>query len=248
MSIYKPHVIFRRKQCQVEMMISRGYTVPDEELVAISSEKSFKKYYENIGNNLNMNYKKKIAGETLTTGVVYYINTESVRSTKGFENTTAKRINKLYKEEGVKHIILISNVKVNDLLEDLPYINFEIFDYNFFRINPTRHKKSQKTRIYTDQEKQDFYNTNKFESWEMPGDSKHNPVVKYYGAKVKDLMFIERSPILTLVIDKAYYFREVRDIPIVSSGVTAEDNEDDAGEEIGDGNEIAPDHDEIIGE
>lgn len=244
------HIKYRRKRCQVEMMIDRGYNVTHEELVAVSSEKEFKKYYKTI-DNLDKIYVKKVGGEKLYTAVIYHINEEGTRSISG-RDVTFTKINEIYDEgRGTNHFILIYNVDLNaDLIKLLAKFRTEKFDYNFFRLNPTRHKKSQKIRILSDQEKEEFYNITSYEPREMPGNPRADPVVKYYGGGAKDLLFIERDTILPLSIDEAYYYREIRDIPIYYSGGGGTEDADDAEDEDlihddDDGNVIAADYDEV---
>jgi DNA-directed RNA polymerase subunit H (RpoH/RPB5) len=220
--------LWRRKRTQVEMMGSRGYHIKTSELKAIKSFNNFLAYLEKVNNDIDMLYKPQPNRNLPNTYVMFAIDLNATE--------IMKRVKNLAREEDIKNFIVITTpdeIPPREVLDKIKGLfTVETFEYDFFAINPTLHVKSPKYKIYSDAERENFYSKNKLSSYEMSGISIHNSIVRYYGAKLRDLIYIEREISQTSFLDHFKYWREVRDIPIFFSGrvnenVEEEENEDD---------------------
>ncbi len=223
--------LWQRKKTQVEMMRDRGYDIDDDEAQMILSFDGFQEYYDDtIHGNINRVYQRPT--DELRVMVVYSLVNVPPTNKKATTTKTGKSlmqyIESLYQSDKADSFILISEnpVKNDALINGLKY-NIELMGYDELAINPTQHIFSQQHVIMTDTEKADFLQDIRKDPRLLPGISKHNPIVRYLGASSKDVIAIVRKPMLSYIIPKFYYFREVRDIPQTIHGL-AVDKEDEA--------------------
>lgn len=209
---------WQRKKTQVEMVRDRGYKVEEDELKAISSQKEFSRYYTRVQGDLNRIYVNRIEWKL---SVVY--NMTVAKGPKGkYIQAVMTMIDSQFEEGDADGFILITvtPIRTADWFKELKF-NIQVFSYNELAINPTKHFLNPPHLLLSKKQRENFYRSTGLQPREMPGISIHNPIVRYYGARLRDVFRIERPPEFSYYIDRFLFYREVKNIPIIATSVAA---------------------------
>lgn len=220
--------LWRRKKTQVEMVAARGFIISDEEEDAISSKENFKQYFDSNKANMDNFYAHESGSDTLS--VIFNILMEGLITKKETIAQVHRIIDAQFNDKtngATSFLLIVDDIpKTEALVKDLTY-TIEFFIIADLAVNPTTHIFTQYHRIMATDEKNQFYKTTGFETKHIPGIPRESAVMRFFNAKEKDLIHIKRDPILTSSIITTHdYYREVRNIPIVSAGMGAQDEDE----------------------
>lgn len=206
--------LYQHKKVIVEMMKDRGYDVPDDESTFISS-------FETYSKMMSSGYES----------VVIYEHTNPMISSAYVSIYDNKDITALKEYPYLHHIIINrAGKKIKFSSHELPRHSFEIIDYNFFAINPTKHFLAPEIRILKPVESKVMLSKTGWTLDKLPGISTNDALVKYYGVPVGSVIEFIRTTHLSFFNKKEYYWRVVRSIPIISDNIAlVDENNDDPG-------------------
>lgn len=229
MNIYLEFI--KVKRTQIEMMIDRGYVVPQEELDMLNSLNSeemltkFNKLYPDITEQnqpfLYYIYSKvPVRGapfERVAVAILHHPFTDTPYS-KNLSETEVKAIITKAFENKITHIIIISRAAVEAFIDKelvrISGLQIEIFHYSRLFFNISKHLYVPKHELMTEEETKDLL-TNISKS-QLPQISYNDPVVRYYNFPVGSIIRIHRdNSILPVSVTRTYYYRLVSPIPFV---------------------------------
>ena len=205
---------WKRRVTLIEMMRDRGYTIDDDEQDILKGD------WDGVP-DIERLYVRKRDNNRL--GVVY------AQKDKNLASELKNRYETDYADDFI--VVSETHMKNRDWYKELKF-HVEFFDYNDLALNPVNHSLNPPHYLLTNKEKNNFYQTSGIQPRELPGIGvSTNPIARYYAAKSKDIIKIDRRTILNYYVDKFEYYREVKEIPIVASAIGADDAENDEMEE-----------------
>lgn len=188
---------------QVEMMIFRGYAIPDHELsfvAALTSESEYNKLTNTCKkrDDLNCVY-------TNSTSKIYVYYASRTSGKKLISKDMIKEFISNYYILDVNTAIIISNSKLSSSAQALliqTNLDYQFFMEDEFYINPTQHLYTPLHVKASESERKQILKELNVEVDKMSNISVHDAIVKYYGWKVGDLIKIYRDDSYVEVLDK----------------------------------------------
>ena len=233
--------LFKAKKTQIEMVIDRGYIVPDHEnpdnieSIFHMTTLDFIEYYKNPKNatfpeDINT-FREKLGHEYVNPQthqklMVYYPDV-----VQGGKKVVKDNLDKMFQYilkrlSSDINICIISKLPPSNDLKDtlkdkLPAVNtIQYFLYSELQFNPTKHYLVPKHEFASQSEINNLKinycqkrgNTN---LTMLPTISINDPIARYFGAKAGNVMKIHRTNIAYSSIISSYIiFRYVRDVPL----------------------------------
>lgn len=178
--------LLKIKKNQVQMMKDRGYTIPKSERHLL--QPGANTYPEEF----NMVYTR---GDSNL--YVHYIPQDGMDKVNKEAKSIAFPIIAEKINEGINHVIIISNpFRYNYDKEIIDLVNkelveIEMFSYEFFLVDPTRHRKMPPFKILTPEEKQQELPDKKYSNY--PRFQSGDPFVKWFNLKSGDVVRTEEK-------------------------------------------------------
>lgn len=219
--------IWQRKKTQVEMLEDRGYTIPEAELLAISTGRRFVNYFDQVEGNLDMIYERSRDNDRLS--VVYNLETKGTKK-KQLQDLMNK-VDGQYESGEAEEFIIITISPLNESWLKKLKFSVQVFNYDDLALNPTRHALNPQFSLLSEKQRSEFYRRTKILPRQMPGISLHDPIVKYYGGKLDDVFKIVRPTLLDYYVPNFVYYREVRDVSLAGITATSTEGEGEGDEE-----------------
>jgi DNA-directed RNA polymerase I, II, and III subunit RPABC1 len=119
----------------------------------------------------------------------------------------------------IRHYILIIEApftpKVRDeIATNYPYLRIEVFMFEEMLFNPTIHYLVPQHEVLTPDEVQEL--ASHIDLSKIPWISVEDPIVRYYGYKVGDVLRIHRrNMVLDTIVDQYITYRMVKNTPLV---------------------------------
>lgn len=227
------------KRNEIEMMLSRSYTV-DQDLknLLTASLDNFINYYTTLYTTGINNASQKIHSDFFhifnnvyedpatnqTVGVLYaaaIVGHEKIRtmSKKSFLDLS----NGLTTNKKIIISLLHPDTGVYEYLDDPNNRNVEFFTYEDLYFNPTKHFLVPYHEVLSENEKNKFIYENGIRISTLPVIRRTDPIAKYYGAHVGDIIRIYRTSILPgLFVENSM----VHKVVVRGGAVEAKDEED----------------------
>jgi len=206
----------------IDMLKARGYDMSSEEeryrefssANAHIVELDDNKYFRLEGTAVHPRLHKKI-GYTLvgSTKAVYTTGKSIAGILTGWKFLRRKETPD--KRVGVDDLVIIIDKPIQDnALRDHVTSQIQVFQINDLLRNITKHVLVPQHRILTKVEKEVFLSLTGIKDSQLPGAHINDPVIRYYGGKMGDLVYIQRFEIKNAgVVRSRPYIRIVKYIP-----------------------------------
>jgi len=217
-------LIFKVKKNQAKMLMKRGFKDAEKEYTKLNSMTiyEFKEYIEDLAKKketdlisaLSNSYRKEDDWV-----YVYFTRYQDTMRQTG-KSIIQDVINTVGIKDSENHIILISNSPLSpDAKTGITSIRktkfFEFFLYEDLSYDPTEHFLTPKHTLLKYEEAKEILERNRLQYMHLPSISVDDPIARYYGARVGDVMMIERYTLLAeVMVQKYVVFRAVRNIPL----------------------------------
>lgn len=216
-------LLFKVKKTQLEMVRDRGFSIEDEAQVLEADIEEFIKLYREYAEAQNMTFISALTKlyQKDNGDHVYVYYPEPVKGAKKLCKRQLHPLATLMKEHsGLKNIIIISELPFSDdalgSLKGLSYYRIEYFQYENLAYNPTKHYLVPRHEPLTRQEAQKFLRDNKLKLNQMPILSVYDPIARYYGFRVGQIIKIHRQNLFyESLVENNIFYRAVGDIPLV---------------------------------
>lgn len=200
------NVLARIKKNQVLMFQDRGYTLPASEQAWLAMD------HAQVTAKLSEDDPKKILDAVYEEPKmwVYYATFLGSFGTKdippvneGMENYPRHRL------------FLVTHTRpTKDAWESLSSYALEAWTYAQLAVNPTRHFLSQRHTPLTTQEKREFLATNRIDPQCLPMIHVSDPVARWYGFRVGQILRVDRMNLVTFAADTSVFYRLVVPEPL----------------------------------
>jgi DNA-directed RNA polymerase subunit H (RpoH/RPB5) len=176
--------MFKIKRNQIQMMLDRGYTLPKSERellhTPVLNPNEFSATYRKGSNMIYVHYIPQSGDKVKKTEL-----------TDAFSKITVKI------QSGINHIILISNpfnfsfdTEIIKLV-DPSVVTFEIFNYDFFLVDPTRHRLMPPFKILTPEEISEELGKQQLSV--LPRLSLTDPLTRWFALKSGDVVRVDEK-------------------------------------------------------
>jgi DNA-directed RNA polymerase I, II, and III subunit RPABC1 len=220
-----PSNLFKVKKNQLKMIRKRGYDISAEEHMLSMTISQFIEEQSSLakesGNTLKSTLNALYINNEGELIYVYYADT--IQNSKQFGVSQILEILvKIdeYKNQGynINNIIIITELPLSSgatsELEKMPAYNIEVFLNSELAYDPTEHYLVPNHRIMSKDEARQFLRKNKLKFNQLPLISKRDPIARYYGARVGQIMEISRINLSSeTIVDEYLTYRAVRDVP-----------------------------------
>jgi len=212
--------LYRSKRTQITMLQDRGYQIPedDEVIMHLTLNGFITSYVQAQGLGTVYQRLSHYYERAQPPDVVFVIYLEPSKEGKQVGVAQIREVTGIIPET-IRHVILISETslsyKARGYLNEMTFITFETFTYDELGYNPTKHVLVPKHSVLSPEEARAFLAENKLRFSQLPFLSRYDPIARYYGMKVGDIVRITR-PILyeTSIVSSEVAHRGVVDVPL----------------------------------
>lgn len=184
---------------QIKMLAARGYNVSDEIALLTSNVFEFKIAYTQIAQQNNYPFRVSLSNSYVNDEnkliYVYYPNQSDSSKQLGINNIT-DLINLLQKNGQIKNVIIISENNLSsgakEALDKLSIYRIETFLYDDLSHNPVEHYLVPYHELLNDEQASTYLNKNKIRFNQLPEISLYDPIIRYYGGIVGQIVRIHR--------------------------------------------------------
>lgn len=214
--------LYRIKVNQIHMIRDRQYIIGDDES-NLSYDTFYNTYFSNGMDYSNLNRCYRHQSNVNDMICVYYIprSTKSLSGAIGTEwmEPIFQQIYVLIQGENpIRHYIFIIETSFTPKVREeintkFPFVRIEVFMFDEMLFNPTSHYLVPRHELLTSDEVQEL--SSHVDLNKIPWISIEDPIVKYYGYKVGDIIRIHRmNLVLDTIIDEYITYRMVKNTPL----------------------------------
>ena len=206
------------KKYQIKMLKTRGFVVPDENVLNMSFEEFRTQYQKRVTENNEIFSLLTTEITSPTNLLVWYVGTQGSDVPVSDIQTLLDFITD--KEGRIKtfsHIMIISDQKLGtkaaEKLNNLSRLTIEHFLYYQLSYDPTNHILFPKHTRLTQKEAKMFFKQNSLYPTQLPTMYTSDPIAKIYHYKPGDVIFIERTAVIDLIPQTTIMYRLVVETP-----------------------------------
>jgi len=206
------------KKYQIKMLKTRGFVVPDENVLNMSFEEFRTQYQKRVTENNEIFSLLTTEITSPTNLLVWYVGTQGSDVPVSDIQTLLDFITD--KEGRIKtfsHIMIISDQKLGtkaaEKLNNLSRLTIEHFLYYQLSYDPTYHFLVPKHTRLTQKEAKMFFKQNSLYPTQLPTMYTSDPIAKIYHYKPGDVIFIERTAVIDLIPQTTIMYRLVVETP-----------------------------------